>query len=117
MICEYTITARSQMGTNSDCGRALERVAFFRGVTHAQVLARDEDSITIGYNGRRPLNAQRDFRAELDAEGLVADAALWDPGSEMNRAHYARLLRNEALSPAEPLVLTSAVGSPLAGAG
>ena len=117
MICEYTIVVRSQMGKNSDYGRALERIAFFTGVTHAQVLARDEGSVTIGYNGRRPTNSQRDFRAELDAEGLVADVALWDPGSEMNRARYSRLLRHDALSPAEPSVPTFAVGSPLAGAG
>jgi hypothetical protein len=86
-------------------------------MTHAQVLERDSDSVTIGYNGRRPPDAQRDFRAELDKEGLVADVALWDPGSEMNRARYSRLLRREALSPGEPLVPSFAVGSPLAGAG
>ena len=99
MIFEYAITVRSQQGRNSDYGRALERAAFFPGVTHAQVLARDAGSVTIGYNGRRPPAAQRDFCAELNAEGLIADVALWDPGSDMSRARYSRSLRSDALAP------------------
>ena len=78
MKFEHAITVRSQPGKNSDCGRALERAAFFPGVTEANLIEQDRDSVTIGYNGHESPQCARKFRAELDAEGLMADGELWD---------------------------------------
>jgi len=80
MKFEYAITVRSQPGKDADYGRALERVAFFPGVTEANLISEDGDSITIGYNGRQPRKEMRQFCSELEADGLMADCALWDPG-------------------------------------
>lgn len=78
MKFEHAITVRSQPGKNADYGRALERAAFFPGVTEANIVERDGDSVTIGYNGHERPQCARKFRAELDAEGLMADGELWD---------------------------------------
>lgn len=77
MKFEHAITVRSQPGKNADYGRALERTAFFPGVTAANVIGQHGDSITIGYNGYERSGDSRKFCAELDAEGLVADSELW----------------------------------------
>ena len=78
MKFEHAITVRSQPGKNADFGRALERAAFFPGVTEANMIECDGDSITIGYNGKESPRHSRKFRAELDAEGLMADCEFWD---------------------------------------
>jgi hypothetical protein len=78
MKFEHAITVRSQPGKNADYGRALERTAFFPGVTAANVVGQNDDSITIGYNGHECPQHSRKFCTELDAEGLVADSDLWD---------------------------------------
>lgn len=78
MKFEHAITVRSQPGKNADYGRALERAAFFPGVTEAHVIEQNGDSITIGYNGHERPQHGRKFSAELDAEGLVADGEFWD---------------------------------------
>jgi hypothetical protein len=80
MKFEYAITVRSQPDLASDYGRALERVAFFPGVTEANLVAKDSGSITIGYNGKQPLTEHRKFCSDLEADGLIADCALWDAG-------------------------------------
>ena len=51
MQFEHAIKIRSQPGRNADYGRALERIAFFPGVTKAKVISEDVDAVTIGYNG------------------------------------------------------------------
>ena len=78
MKFEYAITVRSQPDLVSDYGRALERVAFFPGVTEANRVAEDSGSITIGYNGKQRLAEHRKFCSDLEADGLIADCALWD---------------------------------------
>jgi hypothetical protein len=78
MTFKYSLTVRSQLGKSSDCGRALERVAFYPGVTSAQILSESADSITIGYNGTQRSNGSRDLDDELRAEGLVGDGAFWE---------------------------------------
>jgi len=80
MKFKYAITVRSQLGKNADYGRALERVAFFPGVTEANLISEDGDSITIGYNGQQPRKEIRQFGSELEADRLMADGALWDAG-------------------------------------
>ena len=78
MKFEHVITVRSQPGKNADYGRALERAAFFPGVTEANVIEQDRHSITIGYNGHECPQHSRKFCAELEAEGLMADGEFWD---------------------------------------
>jgi hypothetical protein len=80
MKFEYAITVRSQRGKDADYGRALERVAFFPGVTEANPIGDDGNSITIGYNGRQSYEVIRQFCSELEADGLMADCALWHGG-------------------------------------
>jgi hypothetical protein len=77
MKFKYALTVRSQPGKAADYGRALERVAFFPGVTAAQILTEAADSITIGYNGMQQPSHARAFGEELRADGLVADEAMW----------------------------------------
>jgi hypothetical protein len=77
MHFEYSITVRSQPGKNADYGRALERVAFFPGVTKAKLIGENVDSVTIGYNGRECAASLRRFRSELEADDLAADGPLW----------------------------------------
>jgi hypothetical protein len=78
MKFEHAITVRSQAGKNADYGRALERVAFFPGVTEANLVGEDAGSVTIGYNGQQSDKTSRDFCSDLEADGLVADGHLWD---------------------------------------
>jgi hypothetical protein len=77
MHFEHSITVRSQPGMNADYGRALERVAFFPGVTDAKLIGEDADSVTIGYNGRECAASLRKFRSDLEADDLAADGPLW----------------------------------------
>jgi len=79
MKFKYALTVRSEPGKAADYGRALERVAFFPGVTAAQILREAADSITIGYNGMQRPGYSRGFGDELHADGLVADGAMWEP--------------------------------------
>jgi hypothetical protein len=78
MKYEHAITVRSQAGKNADYGRALERVAFFPGVTEANLIGADAGSVTIGYNGKECEAISREFCSDLEADGLVADGHLWD---------------------------------------
>lgn len=79
MTFPYAVTVRSMPGKSADYGRALERVAFFPGVTAANVIHEAADSITIGYRGRRSL-VTRDFCFDLSADDLVADGPFWEAG-------------------------------------
>lgn len=80
MKFEYAITVRSQPDLAADYGRALERVAFFPGVTEANLIGVEIGSVTIGYNGKKCDTTLREFRSDLEADGLVADGHLWDTG-------------------------------------
>jgi hypothetical protein len=77
MQFERSITVRSQPGKNADFGRALERVAFFPGVTEARLIGEDAESVTIGYNGSECASSPRKFRSDLEADELAADSPLW----------------------------------------
>lgn len=83
MQFEHSITVRSQPGMNADYGRALERVAFFPGVTHAILISQDVESVTIGYNGSECVGFSRPFRADLEADDLTADGPLWELGAAL----------------------------------
>jgi hypothetical protein len=78
MKFKYALTVRSQPDKAADYGRALERIAFFPGVTAAQILSEATDSITIGYNGAQHPSYSREFGDELHADGLVADGTMWE---------------------------------------
>jgi hypothetical protein len=80
MKFEHSITVRSQPGRNADYGRALERVAFFPGVTEASLIGAQAGSVTIGYNGKECDTTLRKFHSDLEADGLVADGRLWEDG-------------------------------------
>ncbi len=69
----FAVTLRSMPGTRADLGRALERVAFFPGVSAAVIVRKTTDSITIGYRGSDCARAAQ-FEAQLAADQLVADA-------------------------------------------
>lgn len=86
MKFEHAITVRSHPGKNADYGRALERVAFFPGVTRANVIGEGAGSITIGYNGQECAGTSRNFCSELEADGLMADRQLWDVREEIDRS-------------------------------
>ena len=90
MRFDFFITVRSQPGKDSDCSRALERVAFFPGVTAAGMVERNHDSIKIGYDGEPQARSARTFDQELQAEGLVADRLLWDDESDVDGCSYFR---------------------------
>ena len=78
MTYEYAITVGAlPSAPGAELGRALERLAFFPGITKAAVLGHDSDSITIGYNGHPCSSVIRELSAELAAEGLVAHGELW----------------------------------------
>lgn len=77
MQFEHSITVRSQPGKNADYSRALERVAFFPGVTKAKLIGEDVESVTIGYDGRECITSTRKFRSDLEADDLAADGPLW----------------------------------------
>lgn len=88
MQFEHSITVRSQPGKNADYGRALERVAFFPGVTKAKLIGEDADSVTIGYNGTECATCLRKFRSDLDADDLAADEPLWaDRASQLAQSN------------------------------
>jgi hypothetical protein len=80
MHFNHSITVRSQPGKNADYGRALERVAFFPGVTRAKLIGEDVGSVTIGYNGSECVTSSRKFRSDLEADDLAADGPLWAAG-------------------------------------
>jgi hypothetical protein len=84
MDFEHFITVRSQPGKNADYGRALERIAFFPGVTRAMLIGEDIESVTIGYNGSECVRSLRRFRSDLDADDLEADCPLWDGSPALN---------------------------------
>jgi hypothetical protein len=77
MQFEHSITVRSQPGKNADYGRALERIAFFPGVTRAKLIGEDAESVTIGYNGTECATSLRKIRSDLEADDLAADGPLW----------------------------------------
>ena len=77
MKFEHAITVRSQPGKNADYRRALERVAFFPGVTEANLVGEEAGSVTIGYNGQECATTSRKFCDDLEADGLMADGPLW----------------------------------------
>ena len=96
MKFEHAITVRSQPGQNADYGRALERVAFFPGVTQAKLIGEETGSVTIGYNGQECDGSSRKFSADLEADGLMADRRLWDTsevigGSTRSEEHTSEL--------------------------
>jgi len=78
MEFDHAIRIRSQPGMNADYGRALERVAFFPGVTKADVISEEIDAVTIGYNGNECRTTSRLFSSDLAADDLVADGDLWE---------------------------------------
>jgi hypothetical protein len=79
MKFQHAITVRSQPGKNADYRRALERVAFFPGVTEANLVGKEAGSVTIGYNGKECAGTSRKFCADLEADGLMADGPFWGP--------------------------------------
>jgi len=84
MKFEHAITVRSQPGKNADYGRALERVAFFPGVTEANLIGEEAGSVTIGYNGQECDGSSRKFSSDLEADGLIADRRLWDASGDID---------------------------------
>lgn len=89
MQFQHSITVRSQPGKNGDYGRALERVAFFPGVTKAKLIGEDADSVTIGYNDRECVASLRTFRADLEADDLAADGPLWGDAPHLTQCNVA----------------------------
>jgi len=47
-------------------------------VTEANLIGKDDGSVTIGYNGKERHQEKRQFSSELKADGLMADCALWN---------------------------------------
>jgi hypothetical protein len=84
MKFEHVITIRSLPGKNADYRRALERVAFFPGVTQANLIGEEAGSVTIGYNGRESDRTSRKFSSDLEADGLMADRRLWDASEDID---------------------------------
>jgi len=78
MEFEHFITVRSLPGKNADYGRALERVAFFPGVTRAKLIGIGLESVTIGYNGNECVTSLRRFCSDLNADDLESDCPLWN---------------------------------------
>lgn len=95
MKFEFAITVRSQPDLEADYGRALERVAFFPGVTEANLIGVEIGSVTIGYNGKKSDTTLREFRSDLEADGLVADGLFW----EARQSFIARAASNAAEFP------------------
>ena len=102
MKFEHAITVRSQPGKNADYRRALERVAFFPGVTEANLVGEEAGSVTIGYNGQECRKTSRKFCSDLEADGLIADRPLWAARAEIDgriESNSIVLARNQAQRP------------------
>ena len=98
MKFEHAITIRSQPGKNADYRRALERVAFFPGVTEANLIGEEAGSVTIGYNGQECDRTSRKFSSDLEADGLIADRRLWDASEHIDEStenNVITLVRNQ----------------------
>jgi hypothetical protein len=95
---EYAITVRSRPDLAADYRRALERVAFFPGVTEANLVGEEVGSVTIGYNGHECEKTSRKFCSDLEADGLMADRPLWAARAEIDgriESNSIVLVRNQ----------------------